>query len=259
MGTSGKLARPDRETMLRLTATMNDGQIATLLNCSRTAVGKWREYYNIPRSQATAAQWNTDRNFFSRIDTPDKAYILGFILADGHVAENGVDISIKTDDAQHLRRIADIMGCDAPLREATNSYDGSKRARIKLCGKQLVRDLNAMGLYHNKSHTATYPHLAPHLEHHLVRGLWDGDGHIGKNQFELIGTDAVLAGVAEAIEHHVGCKLRRRMGGKNNAYHYLYGTRRDMDALVWMYEGSNLALERKRARFIQFWFQAPRT
>ncbi len=259
MGTSGKLMRPDRETMLRLVATMNDGQIAQLLDCSRTAVGKWREFHDIPRSQATVAKWNTNRNFFSQINTPDKAYVLGFVVADGHVAPYGVDISIKMDDADHLRRIADIVGCDAPLKSATNSYDGSKRARIKLSGRQLVHDLNALGVYHDKSHTATYPAIATDLERHFVRGLWDGDGHIGPTQFELIGTDSILTGVADAMERHTGCRLRRSMRGKNRAYHYLHGTRRDTEAITWMYADAAFALERKRARFIQFWPQVPRT
>ena len=50
-----------------------------------------------------------------------------------------------------------------------------------LCGQTLVTDLNNLGVYHDKSKTATYPAIDPAgLEGHLVRGIWDGDGYIGR-------------------------------------------------------------------------------
>ena len=120
-------------------------------------------------------------------------------------------MSVKESDAALLGAIARELGCDAPLGSMTNHYDGSGMRRLYLCGKKLVADLNNLGLYHDKSKTAVWPAIPPELEGHLVRGLWDGDGHIGRGQFELIGTPALLDGVtAAAAERHTGCSLRRR-------------------------------------------------
>jgi hypothetical protein len=90
-----------------------------------------------------------------------------------------------------------------------------------------------------------------------VRGIWDGDGWIGKYQFELIGTPALLDGVVDAAERHTGCVMRRRMSGKEGHYHYAYGTRRDAAILHWMYSGATIALERKLEKFRTYWPEIP--
>jgi hypothetical protein len=245
--------------MTRLAAEMNDRQISRLYGCNSTTVARWRDFYELPRSPRQSGggtvKWQTNRAYFNEIDTPEKAYILGFIIADGHVYQTGykISISVKESDASLLRSIAAEMGCDAPLGTQVNHYDSSLATRLFLCGKELVADLNKLGVRHDKSKTAAWPVIAPELEGHLARGLWDGDGYIGKAQFEIIGTSAVLDGLVAAAARHTGCALRRRMSGRGGAYHYAYGTRRDTDVMRWMYSGAGIALERKRERFASYW------
>lgn len=264
MVTRTKFPAPDRETMLRLTATMNDRQISRLYGCTSPVVARWRDALGIPRSPrqsgGNTTRWNTDRNYFAKIDEPTKAYILGFLIADGHIHKTGykIQVSVKETDAALLAAVASEMGCEAPLTTTVNHYDGSHMRRLLLCGQQLVADLNALGVYHDKSKTAAWPSVAPELEGHLVRGLWDGDGYIGKGMFELIGTSALLDGVVEAAERHTGCTLRRRMSGRDKAYHYALGSRRDTAVLHWMYEDAGIALDRKREKFLRYWSQIPR-
>lgn len=257
------LVRPDRETMLRLTSEMNDRQISRIYGCNSCTVAKWRDRYGIPRSPrqsgGNTTRWQTNRDYFAAIDTPEKAYILGFLIADGHVNRTGykVEVSVKEADSPLLQAIADEIGCDAPLRPMTNRYDGSTMMRLTFCGKKLVGDLNELGVFHDKSKTAVWPAVPPELEGHLARGLWDGDGHIARYQFSIIGTPALLDGLVAAAERHTGCLLRRRLGGRDRAYHYACGTRRDTAVLHWMYSGAGIALERKRERFTSYWSQIP--
>ena len=251
--------------MVRLTAEMNDRQISRLYGCTSPVIARWRDFYGIPRSPrqsgGNTTRWQTDRDFFTTIDTPGKAYILGFLIADGHVNKTGykVEVSVKEADAPLLQAIADEIRCDAPLRPMTNRYDGSTMMRLTFCGKNLIRDLNALGVFHDKSKTAVYPAVPAELERHLVRGLWDGDGHIGQRMFDLIGTPTLLDGVVAAVQRHTGCLLRRRLGGRDRAYHYAYGTRRDAPVLEWMYSGASLALDRKmKAASNSYWTETPR-
>lgn len=265
MSPNPHLVRPDRETMLRLASEMNDRQISRLYGCSSPTVAKWRDRYGIPRSPRRwgggTIRWQTNRDYFAEIDTPEKAYILGFLVADGHIRDDGrkIQVSVKESDADLLRAIAAEIGCDAPLTVTVNRYGQSRMVRLLLCGKKLVDDLNKMGVYHDKSRTATYPAVPPELERHLVRGLWDGDGYIGRRQIELIGTPALLDGVGAAVQRHTGCLLRRRLSGRDRKYHYLLGSRRDAPVLDWMYSGASIALNRKmRAASDSYWTQAPR-
>jgi hypothetical protein len=263
MSANPNLVRPDRETMLRLTSTMTDMAIARMYGCASGTVARWRDRYEIPRSPRQSGgntiRWKTNRDFFARIDTPEKAYILGFLIADGHIRKDGskVQVSVKEADAGLLEMIARETGCDAPLRPTTNHYDGSRMLRLNLCGRKLVSDLNALVVRHDKSRTATWPVIPAELEGHLLRGVWDGDGYIGKGIFELIGTSALLDGVVAAAQRHTGCLLRRRMSGRDSAYHYAYGTRRDTPVLHWMYSSATITLERKREKFVSHWSEIP--
>jgi hypothetical protein len=251
MSANPNLVRPDRETMLVMVETMTDMDIARKYGCTGSTVAKWRDRYGIPRSPkqwgGNTIKWKTNRAYFSQIDTPEKAYILGLIIADGHVRKDGskVEISLKESDAALLEAVAREVGCDAPLLPMTNHYDGSLSMRLYLCGKQIVTDLNALGVQHDKSTSAAYPAVATELERHLVRGIFDGDGHFQKRCFELIGAPALLDGVCAAIERHTGCVLRRRLSGRDKRYHYAFGSGRDTPVVRWMYSGATIALPRK--------------
>lgn len=258
MSANPNLVRPDRDTFIRLTSETSDRQLSISLGCAMATIARWRDQYGLPRSQAKSlgnVKWQTNRAYFTQIDTPEKAYVLGLLVADGHVNKSGykVEVSLKESDAGLLRLVGRALNCDAPLGWMTNHLDGSRMRRLNLCGKQLVSDLLAVGVRHDKSISATYPAIPPELESHMVRGLWDGDGSVERTMFDLIGTSAVLDGVVAAAERHTGCLLRRRMSGKGAAYHYAYGTRRDTDVLHWIYSGATIALARKQEAYSLYW------
>jgi len=265
MSFNPKLTVPDLETFRQIAPGKSDVEIAAIYGCTPVTVGRWRDRYGIPRSQAKpwsrvrAAVTATYGGFFAKIDTPAKAYILGFILADGHIYKTGkrVELGVKEADAAILSAITKAIGNHAPLRVAHNTYDQSVFMRVTLGGAQMTQDLARLGLRNDKSKTATYPSVPAELEGHLVRGIWDGDGSIAKYQFELIGTSALLDGVVDAAQRHTGCLLRRRMSGKEGRYHYAYGTRRDTAILHWMYKDATIALERKREKFTAYWSEVP--
>ena len=258
-----KLNAADLETLRRLVASgMSDRGIGGILRCSAATVRRSRMRLDIPASHRVVggpSQLQTDHHFFAEIDTPEKAYVLGFLIADGHIYKTGnrVELGVKEADAAILRAIATAMGNSESLRVTFNSYDRSRFIRITLGSTQMADDLARLGLRNDKSKTAVFPQLPADLEGHLVRGIWDGDGSIGKYQFELIGTSALLDGVVAAAERHTGCVLRRRMSGKDNRYHYAYGTRRDTAILHWIYSGAGIALERKREKFLTYWSEVP--
>jgi len=197
--------------------------------------------------------------FFAQIDSPEKAYVLGFLIADGHIYKTGnrVELGVKESDSAVLEAITGAMGLSVPLRVALNSYDKSRFIRVTLGARRAVEDLAKYGLRNDKSKTAIYPSVPAELEGHLVRGIWDGDGSIQKYMFELTGTSALLDGVVDAAQRHTGCLLRRRMSGKDGRYHYAYGTRRDTAILHWMYSSATIALERKQEKFRAYWSEVP--
>jgi hypothetical protein len=263
-------ATVDQERFRQLALSgLSDREIAETLGCSPPSIGRWRDRLDLPRSQKAGgprpgpaskqAQMPEVPGFFAQIDSPEKAYVLGFLIADGHIYKTGnrVELGVKEADSAVLTAITEAMGLSVPLRVALNSYDKSRFIRVTLGGRQAVTELAQYGLRNDKSKTATWPTIDPALEGHLARGIWDGDGSIQKYMFELIGTSALLDGIVAAAERNTGCQLRRRMSGKENRYHYAYGTRRDTAILHWMYSGATIALKRKQEKFLTYWSEIP--
>lgn len=252
---------PGDDAIVPLLATMTQPELARHFHVTPQTVRRWRHTHGLPsplRSRSAGnVRYQTDPDFFAEIDTPEKAYILGFIVADGSVHKTGraVDITVKASDAGILQAIASALGCDAPIRRkvSTGGYGGEDReqARLYLSRRKLVSDLGVLGVHPNKTFTATYPVVDAHLERHLVRGLWDGDGWVGKQQFSLVGTDAVVEGVMEAAERHTGCRLtpRRDRKGFLNAL----GSALDRPVMRWMYSDTSISLDRKAEVFRLYW------
>jgi Homeodomain-like domain len=242
----------------------NDAQIARMLGISSRTVRNWRQRYGIepssvPRQRST--QYSLNRSFFRTIDTSNKAYILGFIAADGSIHRNGksLDIALMESDIAHLYAIREAMEGTMQIHTKTchSGYQGGHSlARLHLCGVEMIRDLASLGITSKKTARLHFPVLPTALESHFIRGLYDGDGYIGHRQFHLIGTIDLLTSVQKAIQRHTSSLLHLSMV---NGMARLSGYRKDRTVLTWMYDSAPLALQRKREKYLTFWTETLRT
>ena len=235
--------------------------VGKIFGVTAQTINYWRKHYGLPTPPPKPSlgnrKYDTNRNFFAQIDTPAKAYILGFVVADGSVHKSGksVSIAIKESDAALLEAIAREFNYDGPIgRKVTrHGYGDVDRtlAVLHLCGRKLVEDLGVLGVRANKSHNATFPVVLPHLEPHLVRGLFDGDGWIGDQQFSLVGTDEVVEGTMDAVMRHTGQCLRPYRDAKG--FLYAQGARRNRAVMDWMYREAPIVLARKAEAYRLHW------
>lgn len=121
-----------------------------------------------------------DDNFFSVIDTEQKAYWLGFITADGclyHKKNSNskmIEIGLKIEDIDHLEKFTQDIQTNYPITTRNNIS-----CNIKIVSKKLFADLEKFGLTERKSKTVNPidENMIPkHLLHHYLRGIFDGDG-----------------------------------------------------------------------------------
>lgn len=114
-------------------------------------------------------------NYFSNIDTKEKAYILGYTLADGYISNSTIEYGCEIADKEILEFISSQLG--AKIREDL-VYNAKQRrfprARINIGNKHLVEDINKLsgGIKENK----TFPRIKKDLEHYMLLGFFDGDG-----------------------------------------------------------------------------------
>jgi len=145
------------------------------------------------RAVGHGRKYDCDFTFFEQIDTEAKAYWLGFIAADGCIQDDRTwVIGLASADKAHLEKIREPLKTTSPVREYYREtlIKHPKRGdyirkqfviRFQITSRKMVADLVRLGITKRKTFTLEYPSfsLVPkHLQHHFVRGYFDGDGCI---------------------------------------------------------------------------------
>ena len=122
---------------------------------------------------------NTSQTFFDEINTEEKAYILGFIYADGSLRtkENRLTIGLSIKDVGLLEKIKSIISPSSKIFFS----EKTKSCKICLNGKNLRLSLEKLGVSENKTFTLKFPDytiVPEYLFAHFIRGYFDGDGGV---------------------------------------------------------------------------------
>lgn len=132
---------------------------------------------NIPRkSPGNYRTYTLNEEYFNTIDTEDKAYFFGFILADGSVYKNRsnsmLQINLQKRDKPLLEGFKRYIGSNKPLFyiEKTKSYN------LCLSSPKIYNSLLRLGCKPNKTTDLTFPEVPKEQLHHFMRGYFDGDG-----------------------------------------------------------------------------------
>jgi hypothetical protein len=123
-------------------------------------------------------------NFFASW-SGNMAYILGFTMADGCLANNSrLQFDIKDRDL--LEKFVEVMG----IRETISNRRGT--FQLYISSKNIVSDLVALGVRERKTHTMALPDIQSEYRKDFVRGYFDGDGSAfllaRKKESNLLGT-----------------------------------------------------------------------
>lgn len=133
-----------------------------------------------------------DESYFSLIDTPHKAYLLGFITADGAIVNEVLSIEVHKDDVEVLDFAKAQINPNATLTPTRNCF------KVTFSAKALGRDLSKYGVIQNKSKLikkVPIDLIPKNLLPFYFRGLIDGDGCVHKD-----GKIAIYSGSREFIE-----------------------------------------------------------
>jgi hypothetical protein len=128
-------------------------------------------------------QYRLDSDFFKTIDTVDKAYWFGFILADGCIVESrspALVINVQIADKEHLNQFLLALGSTHSVRLRLNKSRNTISARLAIHNNSLVDDLKKLGCIPLKSTIGTVVlGIQQPLFRHFARGYFDGNGTIG--------------------------------------------------------------------------------
>lgn len=138
-------------------------------------------------------KYQVNENFFSVIDTEEKAYWLGFLYADGYVRlKNGrsgqLKLKLSVKDREHIVIFNKSLSSNYIIKDYTASVkygEGrsvSNVSELSIYNTKLVKDLIDKGCVSNKTFIIRFPSIDKSLQRHFVRGYFDGDGNIYKSK-----------------------------------------------------------------------------
>jgi len=184
---------------------------------------------------------DVDDNFFSKIDTEEKAYLLGWIAADGSINKSGFNIYIHKKDIKTLTKLKNIISKQSPLK------------KINLVGftinsRKISEDL--MKLFkitdYNKSKEISVPEIDDKLFYHMIRGWFDGDGSIRKCSIDRT-IDCKISSISEKVKETIKEKIN--IPCSINKEQVSWSGNNALDFLGKIYEGANVFLDRKELQY----------
>jgi intein-encoded DNA endonuclease-like protein len=208
-----------------------------------------------------------NENFFDIIDTEEKAYILGFLFADGYNDEKNHTISIQLHekDLQLLNMISNMLDSKKSIQKIINKF--GIYYRISLSSKHMSSRLAELGCMQAKTFKITFPEwLDESLQHHFIRGYFDGDGCVWITKvnnkiktpslnIDIIGTDIFVDKLQDIINKNIDYnkknKLRTRHPERNNNIRSIkYGGNHICTKIFnYMYKDATIFLQRKFDKF----------
>ena len=208
-------------------------------------------------------KYNVDENFFNVINNEYKAYVLGFICADGHVDKDRISICVAIKDVDILYSIKQAMKSNHPIKEyrSKNPYSESNRPILDMClltinSVKLCSRLHSIGIKSNKSSSLSseiIKYIPKYLIRDFLRGYFDGDGNVmfGKRynsgykyNINICGTEDFLLGSFQRYFPTIN-KLYKDLYSKNCYVWKVSSRDKVLKFLDFIYFNSSIHLKRK--------------
>lgn len=199
-------------------------------------------------------KYNINESYFKLIDSNSKAYILGFLAADGCNTNKQIIFQINKRDLEVLQFIRDEICKESPIKEVKNT----DKIRLEFNSIEMCKDLTDLGIVKAKTKILKFPFIPVEYLSHFIRGCFDGDGCItkkGKNRLRFSYASASIEFIdkLEKILRRI-CNLtpRKIYIHKHSGIFYLeYCKKEDIKKLFnFMYENSCFHLKRKYDKFL---------
>jgi LAGLIDADG-like domain len=188
-----------------------------------------------------------NENFF-KTWTRESAWVYGWLLTDGLVDEkrSQIRLMLKSHDRDVLEKIRKAMNFSGVIRDGEHK-DGRKFSYLRICRKEMVEDLFALGLARtDKTFNTSMPKLPENVFWDFIRGVFEGDGSIRHRTGNTDALDITICGATKSFIEDLQTALEKRgifmRLSKNNSGVYTINTKSNADALrlcYFMYAGTD--------------------
>ena len=162
---------------------LSQKEIAIELDCGLNTVRRRMKELNLVPKSKGSRDYKINSDVFDTIDTEEKAYWLGFFLADGCIAKSmgtrrAFRLSLKKSDEKHLCKAAKFLNYRGKFHP--DNRDNHPRLAIVFNDVGMCGTLMDHGWWNYKEGKSfEILDIVPDcLFHHFIRGYYDGDGSI---------------------------------------------------------------------------------
>lgn len=209
---------------------------------------------------------NYNQDFFEKIDSELKAYLLGYLVADGcvtieHRKEKPnnpikrVQFQPSIDDLQVITLMRDVIAPNNKLTIVESKRPNRKNTvKLRLANTKLVNDLITLySIYPRKTYDKNFkfPTMDKKFRRHFIRGFMDGDGSIGQRHFSMIiNSKNFLEEILKEFLDEIP-NLKYYIYEENRKFttyyslHFSVNKKSRVDLFNFIYKDSNYRLDRK--------------
>ena len=248
--------------IIQLCEKMSQKDVGKVFNLTQSGVGIILRKHGVKlkKSRLNLSKLSLDVNYFEKIDTPKKAYWLGFITADGGINKNNSKLSICTADLEILEKFKNDIQSEHKISEINNFDKRTNKIyheySIQVTNEIFVSNIVKWGITNNKTDICNPPQLTEELYPFFIAGLFDGDGSVslvkGKLRCNLISTKEILDFIDDFLLKKIGilpCKKIKITENKDNVYKQ-YWYKNGLKFLEFIYQGdSKIYLTRKYKKY----------
>ena len=213
-------------------------------------------------------------SYFDSIDTPEKAYWLGFVWADGCISKtttrasgpNRMRLAQKWSERHHLERFNKTIEADYSIT-CVKHPNGAKVAQLDVNCRPFCEARERLG-YDVKAKRVHVPAIPKALLPHFVRGYFDGDGCLSlydqtvkqwtvhKQEWSITGQRGLMAEIKTILTADAGVtpsvELKQYKRSPDTAS-VRYGKKADVAKLHdYLYQNASVYLESKHQKFVDF-------
>lgn len=225
---------------------------------------KKNDIKNIGRYRLNNFKLKVNESFFENIDNKDKAYWLGYLVADGNISKNLRKCTLVSKDIEIIEKFKKDVNSDHKIsvNKVIDKRTGnlSINYSIQITNRNFVLNLINHGVTINKSDEMSVPKIDDNLLSYFFAGLFDGDGCITYRnnnlpRISLISTKEILLFLQNYLLSNFSIrqtKLQKVTENKKNVW-VLNLYKDSIIFLNWIYCDKNYNyLKRKHEKYINY-------
>jgi len=262
------MEKEQEKLIVNLLRNNTQKEIAKIFNVSQTTIYKIKNKYQIETTKRGCKNYikkSVDEMFFDDINTPNKAYWLGYLAADGCITKTHQKTSLSSKDLEIIEKFKNDTKSEHMLStieffdKRTNKI--YHRFSIQITNVNFTEKLCKWGVNENKSHTFLFPNIKEKYYSYFIAGLFDGDGSIYTSsnntlKCNLIATKETLSFIQNYFLEKLYIQpkaLIKVSKNSENAYKVYWLTYDALKILDFIYNGDkDLYLSRKYALYEQY-------